>query len=171
MLLTPHRMFSAVGLIIFILIFTKLGLAYNLGAWFLLPMLVAGYVVLCVISVPVAVAFLITSVQLIAQVSMAHPGASAFGILSTVVLAASLIIRWREGLMAEFSRLRWPHFLPWILLGIVFAIGFVGAVQSPHAVWLNFSSNNSLYYVFVFLSHWLVYIALGILACARLAEL
>lgn len=168
---TPHRMFSAMGLIIFILIFTKLGLAYNLGTWFLLPVLVAGYVVLCVISVPVTVAFLITSVQLIAQVSMAHLGASAFGILSIVVLAASLIIRWREGLMAEFSRLRWPHFVPGILLGIVFAIGFFGAVQSPHAVWPNFSSNNSLYYVFVFLSHWLVYIALGVLACTRLAEL
>jgi hypothetical protein len=186
MLLTPHRIFSAVGLIIFILIFTKLGLAHNLGTWFLLPVLVAGYVLLCIISVPVAVAFLITSIQLIAQVSMAHPGVSAFGILSTVVLATLLIIRWREGLLAEFSRLRWPHFLPWILLAIVFAIGFFRAAQSPYTVWRNFSSehplltlfqgslrstNNSLYYVFVFLSHWLVYIALGILACARLAEL
>ena len=162
MLLTPHRIFSAVGLIIFILIFTKLGLAHNLGIWLLLPVLVAGYVLLCVISVPVAVAFFITSIQLIAQASMAHPGVSVFGILSVVVLAALLIIRWREGLLAEFSRLRWPLLLPSILLAIVFAIGFFGAVQSPDTV-------TTLHYVF--LSHWLVYIALGILACARLAEL
>jgi O-antigen ligase len=119
-----------------------------------------------------------------AQVSIAHPGVSAFGILSTVVLATFLLIRWREGFLAEFSRLRWSHFLPWILLAIVFAIGFFRAVQLPYAEWLKSSSeysllpllqgnlkssNNSLHYVF--LSHWVVYIALGILACARLAEL
>ena len=55
-LLTPHRILSAVGLIIFVLIFTKLGLAHNLDIWFLLPVLVAGHVLLSVISVPVAVA-------------------------------------------------------------------------------------------------------------------
>jgi hypothetical protein len=89
-----------------------------------------------------------------------------------VVLVALLIIRWREGLLTEYSSLRWPYFLPWILLAIVFAIGFFGAVQSHHTAWLDFSSGNpldSLHYVF--LSHWLAYIALGILACARLVEL
>ena len=54
--LTPRRILSAAGLIFFILIYAELGRAYNLEIWFMLPVLVAGYVLLCVNSVPVAAA-------------------------------------------------------------------------------------------------------------------
>jgi len=174
----------AAGLIIFVLIFTKTALAHGLAPSILLPGLISGYTLLCVISPPVAAAFFIASAQLLTQVSMAHPGISAFGTMALVLLATSLAIRWREGLLAEFSRFRWTQFLPWILLAIAFAIGFFRAVQAPYAVVLDFSSVHSLLSVlhesqkgtqnslhFVFLSHWLVFIALGILACTRLAEL
>ena len=156
-------MLYAAGLITFILMFTKVGLAHEAPGALLLSVLVAGYVALCLISPPIAAALLISSAQLLAQVSMEHPGTSAFGTLSVTVLAALLAVRWREGRLAQFSRLRWPQLLPWFLLAVVFAIGFFRAAHAPA------SADYRLHYVF--LSHWTVYMALGVLACSRFDEL
>lgn len=178
------KIFISIGLVIFILVVAKIGLVLNLSIWLILPALIVAFIFFCFISPPAAVALFLTSHYLIGQISIARPGFSVLSILSGVLVVVLIFVRWRERTLVKVIRMRRAQFVSFLLLMGFMAIGFIRAVQSPYAVWLGFSSDYSLLAMFegsarntnsllhyVFLSHWLVFIAMGVLACVTPTEL
>lgn len=178
------KIFISIGLVIFILVVAKIGLVINLSIWLILPALIGAFIFFCFISPPAAVALFITSHYLIGQISIARPGFSVLSILSGVLVVALIFVRWRERTLVEVIRMRRAQFVSFLLLMSFMAIGFIRAVQSPYTAWLGFSSDYSLLALFeggarnensllhyVFLSHWLVFIVMGVLVCVTRAEL
>lgn len=170
-------------LAVLLIIWIKAGLAQDLSVWTLMPVMVTLLVYTALVSPPASLALFTSTHYLIGQVSIAHSGISALSIMSAVLVMALVLIRWRDGTLAVFLRKRSMALMAIGLLAVMFMIGFIGTL---HALSIGSSgygaepsllsmfttsgrnTNDLLHYVFI--SHWLTFVILGMLACSRLEE-
>ncbi len=177
---------TAVSLVLAVLsiIWIKAGLAQDLSVWTLMPVMATLLVSAALVSPPASLALFINTHSLTGQVSIAHAGISALSVLSAVLVMTLVLIRWRDGTLADLLRKRSLAHTAIGLLAVMFAIGFIGAPLASSMGWFGSGSEPSVWSMFtaskrntndllhfVFISHWLTFILLGMLACSRLEEL
>lgn len=152
--------------------------------------LVLGIIVLALLSPPLSVAFVFTAHYLIGQISIGQyaigqPGISVLGIAVAVLICTLLVIRWREGVLRGYFRQRSNKTkIAILLICLAFTDGFIQSLLSPFGIWLGLDSDQSILALFTsslrnvndslhysFLSHWISFIALGMLGVVNLEEL
>jgi hypothetical protein len=171
-------------LAIFILVWAKVCLSPGIGLTLCLAPIITAFVLLAYTSPPIVVALFYSTDYLLGHISITHPGVSVNAVIAIVLVATLLLVRWKEGGLINFFQNQRQRFLAFSLIIIVLAIGFVGAFFLLSTVWLGIPADHSLSTAFaasmrntnsllhyVMLSHWLVFIALGILGCMRDNEL
>jgi hypothetical protein len=166
------------GLVVFVLLWSKLGIGLNLGVFVTTIPILAAFIWLGIISPPVAVVAYYMSLYLLGNVSIAYyPGISVLSLAAIVLVPSILIGRWVRGTL-RFSNSH--SYFWWFALGsmiIFLCIGFIQAFYSYKGEWLGVSGEKSIWLLlqvssrnidtllqYSAVTHWAVFLLLGILA-------
>ncbi|MEK7200333.1 MAG: hypothetical protein AAB212_10515 [Bacteroidota bacterium] len=157
----------------------KAGPALNLELWFVLLSLAGGFIALSILSPPIAVALYTTSHFLIGQVSIFYQQVSVLSVCAAVIVVTLFFVRLRQGIIVKLFYLNQGQYFTLALFAAFFIIGFLKG-HSPdcsdlHSLWSAFitsslrGANSLIHYLFI--GYWLIFIAMGMLACTNMTEL
>lgn len=180
------RLNFSFALAIVILLWAKAGLAFSFSWTSTLIPVVIGFALLAYASPPVAAALFFHARNLLADISYAHEGVSALKITASVLVVTLLVTRWKDGTLESFLRgaVKQPMIIVVTGLFGVYVIGVVGALIALGSVgpdfsgepWLRWltqisSSKTDLVLNHLLRSHWVTFLAVGILACVAWTDL
>lgn len=180
-----RRLVAAWVLVLFILCWVKLVPWLGAGLVTTLVPLCVAFAILAWLSPPVAAALFFMGNYFFGNLSIAfYPRASFLAVIAAVLVGALLYVRWKRGELARFLSLPRRVWLAIAALALFFLIGYVRAIWQLQMLGIDLEHSRSVFTAFqaslrgsnelsyyLFLSHWLSFIAIGALACLSYSEL
>lgn len=156
----------------------------NWNLWAVLLPIAMGMGILTWLSPPTAAAFYFLGNYFFGSLSIFfYPSMSFLTVLAAVLIGSLLLVRWQRGELARFLLLPKRVWLALAALALFFLLGFARAVWEVDAIVTGpghsgsfraalreslsggMRGNGSLLIHYMFLSHWLTFLAIGALAC------
>ncbi len=155
----------------------------NWNLWAALLPMCAGIAILAYLSPPAAGAFFFLGNYFFGNLSIAfYPRMSFLTVIAAVLLGTLLVVRWQRGELARFLVLPKRMWLALAALVLFFLLGFARAVWEVHTLVADPGHSNSVMAAlkeslsggmrgsnllshYMFLSHWLSFLMIGVLAC------
>lgn len=182
--LEHRRIVPSAVLVMLILIWAKivpaLGLAYPSA---LIP-LCAMFIALVLLSAPLAAALFFLGNYYFGNLSILYyPRISFLSVLAVLLVVTMICVRWRRGELGRFLRLSGRVYMALAGLALFFLVGYMRAVWQLHLIEFEQTDPQSLSTAFqeslrgsnelshyMLLSHWLGFLAIGMLACMSYDE-
>lgn len=179
-----RRLIATLMLVLFMLIWAKLVFWLNIGIVATLAVLCVAFVAVAYFSPPVSAAVFFLGNYYFGNLSIAYyPRISFLSVMAAVLIGSLFYVRWKRGELGRFLRL--PGRTPLALAGLAlfFLIGYLRAVWQLHLIEIEQANPQSLSTLFqasfrgsnelshyMLLSHWLSFLAIGMLACMSHGE-
>ncbi|RJQ48194.1 MAG: hypothetical protein C4528_03280 [Gammaproteobacteria bacterium] len=180
-----RRLLAAYALVLLIIGWTKLVSWFAIGPMMALLPLCAGFVILVYLAPPIAAALFFLGNYFFGNLSMAfYPNISFLTVITAVLVCALLFVRWKRGELACFLNLPRRVWLAIAALALFFLIGYLRALWQVQMLEIDPEHSRSVFSLFqtslrgnneqghyMFIGHWLSFIAIGALACLARGEL